>query len=57
MNNAVREVLADPQIIGQIKKTGISPKSSTPDELEKHVTAEIAQWKKLIADAGITKLE
>ncbi len=57
MNKAVREALADPQIIEQIKKTGISAKSSTPDELEKHVTAEIAKWKKLIADAGITKLE
>jgi tripartite-type tricarboxylate transporter receptor subunit TctC len=57
MNKAVREALADPQIIEQIKKTGIAAKSSPPDELEKHVTAEIAKWKKLIADADITKLE
>ncbi|MCX7296303.1 MAG: tripartite tricarboxylate transporter substrate binding protein [Hyphomicrobiales bacterium] len=57
MNKAVREALADPQVIEQIKKTGISAKSSTSDELEKHVTSEIAKWKKLIADAGITKLE
>ena len=57
MNRAVREALADPQVIEQIKKTGIAAKSSTSDELEKHVTSEIAKWKKLIADAGITKLE
>ena len=57
MNKAVREALADSQVIEQIKKTGISAKSSTSDELEKHVTSEIAKWKKLIADAGITKLE
>ncbi len=57
MNKAVREALADPQVIEQIKKTGIAAKSSTSDELEKHVTSEIAKWKKLIADAGITKLE
>ncbi|MDO8878139.1 MAG: tripartite tricarboxylate transporter substrate binding protein [Pseudolabrys sp.] len=57
MNKAVREALANPDIVAQIKKTGISAKSSTSDELEKHVTSEIAKWKKLIADAGITKLE
>ncbi len=57
MNKAVREALADPHVIEQIKKTGITPKGSTPDELEKHVASEIAKWKKLIADAGITKLE
>lgn len=57
MNKAVRAALADPQVVEQIKKTGISAKSSTSDELEKHVTSEIAKWKKLIADAGITKLE
>lgn len=57
LNKAVRAALADPQVAEQIKKTGIAAKSSTPDELEKHVTSEIAKWKKLIADAGITKLE
>lgn len=53
MNKAVRAALADPAVIEQIKKTGINAKSSTPDELEKHVGSEIAKWKKLIADAGI----
>jgi tripartite-type tricarboxylate transporter receptor subunit TctC len=57
MNRAMVAALSDPHVVEQIKKTGITPKSSTPDELEKHVTAEIAKWKKLIADAGITKLE
>ncbi len=56
-NKAVRAALADPAIVEQIKKTGISAKSSTSDELDKHVTSEIAKWKKLIADAGIAKLE
>lgn len=53
LNKALRDALADPQIVEQIKKTGIAAKSSTADELEKHVTSEIAKWKKLIADAGI----
>lgn len=57
MNKAVREALANPDVVAQIKKTGVSAKSSTSAELEKHVTSEIAKWKKLIADAGITKLE
>jgi tripartite-type tricarboxylate transporter receptor subunit TctC len=57
MNKALRAALADPQVVEQIKKTGISTKSSTPEELQKHVASEIAKWKKLIADAGITKLE
>jgi tripartite-type tricarboxylate transporter receptor subunit TctC len=29
----------------------------TPDELQRHVTSEIAKWKKLIADAGIARPE
>lgn len=57
LNQTVRAALADPHVIEQINKTGVTPKGSTPDELEKHVTSEIAKWKKLIADAGITKLE
>jgi len=57
MNKGMLAALSDPHVIEQIKKTGVAPKGSTPDDLEKHVTSEIAKWKKLIADAGITKLE
>jgi tripartite-type tricarboxylate transporter receptor subunit TctC len=52
-NKAVRDALANPEVVEQIKKTGIAAKGSTSAELEKHVTAEIAKWKKLIADAGL----
>lgn len=57
MNKAMRDALVDPQVTEQIARTGIAPKGSTPDEFETHLAAEIAKWKKLIADAGITKLE
>lgn len=57
MNKTMLAALSDPQVMEQIKKTGISAKSSTPEEAQKHVASEIAKWKKLIADAGITKLE
>jgi len=56
-NKAVLAALADPHVIEQMQKIGITPKDSTPDEMEKHVASEIVKWKKLIADAGITKLE
>jgi len=57
MNQTLVKALADPEVVEQIKKTGIAAKSSSPDELEKHVAAEIAKWKKLIVDAGIPKLQ
>lgn len=57
LNAAVAEILARPEIIAQINKTGIAPKSSSADTLQKHVTSEIAKWKDLIKKAGIEKLE
>jgi hypothetical protein len=32
----------------------INPLTSTPDELEKYIPAEIAKWARLVKDAGIT---
>jgi len=57
LNAAVTEILARPEIIAQISKTGIAPKSSSADALQKHVASEIAKWKDLIQKAGIDKLQ
>ncbi len=57
LNAAVTEILARPEIIAQINKTGIAPKSSSPDALQKHVSSEITKWKDLIKKAGIEKLQ
>ena len=40
LNAALVEILARPEIVAQISKTGIAPKSSTPDALTKHVAAK-----------------
>ena len=57
LNAAVTEILARPEIIAQINKTGIAPKSSSPDALQKHVSSEITKWKDLIKKAVIEKLQ
>jgi tripartite-type tricarboxylate transporter receptor subunit TctC len=50
---AVREVLAKDEVKQAIAKTGIVVKTSTGDELSKHVASEIAKWSDLMNKAGI----
>ncbi|MFZ5693511.1 MAG: Bug family tripartite tricarboxylate transporter substrate binding protein [Pseudomonadota bacterium] len=50
---AVHEVLAKDEVKQAIAKTGIVVKTSTGEQLTKHVTAEIAKWSDLMQKAGI----
>lgn len=53
LTKAVHEVLAKDEVKQAIAKTGIVVKTSTNDELTKHVTSEIAKWSDLMKKAGI----
>jgi tripartite-type tricarboxylate transporter receptor subunit TctC len=50
---AVHQVLAKDEVKQAIAKTGIVVKTSTNEELTKHVASEIAKWSDLMKKAGI----
>jgi tripartite-type tricarboxylate transporter receptor subunit TctC len=52
-NKAMRELLATDTVRAQIAKVGALVKSSTPDELRKHIASEIDRWKAVREKAGI----
>ncbi len=54
MNKAVRTVLADPDVVKALELQGIVATPTTPDELRSRIEADIAKWKKLAQETGIT---
>ena len=54
MNHAVKVVLADDDVVRALRLQGIEATPTTPDELRTRVEADIAKWKKLAKDTGIT---
>jgi tripartite-type tricarboxylate transporter receptor subunit TctC len=52
-NKAMRDLLATDTVRTQIAKVGALVQSSTPDELKKHIAAEIERWKTVREKAGI----
>ena len=54
MNREIKAVLADPDVIDALKKQGITAISSTPEELRARIEHDIAKWKKLAQETGIT---
>ncbi len=53
LNSALRAGLADPKIDERLRKIGFDVKGSSPEEMRDLVVAQIAKWKKVVADAGI----
>ena len=53
LNSALRAGLADPKVDERLRKIGFDVKASSPDEMRDLVVAQIAKWKKVVADAGI----
>jgi tripartite-type tricarboxylate transporter receptor subunit TctC len=52
-NKAMRDLLATETVRRQIAKVGALVRSSTPDELRKHIVSEIDRWKAVREKAGI----
>ncbi len=57
MNREVKAVLADPEVVEALKKQGVDATPSTPDELRARIERDIAKWKKLAEETGITMEE
>jgi tripartite-type tricarboxylate transporter receptor subunit TctC len=55
LNAAMREVLSDPDTRKRALELGIVTRASTPEELSKRLTDDIARWSGVIAKAGIEK--
>lgn len=54
MNREVRAVLADPEVVEALKRQGIEATPSSPDELRERIAHDVAKWKKLAQETGIT---
>ncbi len=54
MNREVGAVLADPEVIEALRKQGIEATPTTPDALRARIAQDIAKWKKLAQETGIS---
>jgi tripartite-type tricarboxylate transporter receptor subunit TctC len=53
LNTAMRKIIDNPDTQAKFKNVGFQGFSSTPDELGSYIKAQLANWKKMIDDAGI----
>jgi len=53
LNKELVEALAEPDMREKLARTGVNAGSSTPEELAKHLRAEVAKWAKVVKAAGI----
>jgi tripartite-type tricarboxylate transporter receptor subunit TctC len=56
INKALAEALGRESVRKQIADVGAQPRSSTSEELSKHIEGEIAKWRKVREKAGIPQL-
>jgi tripartite-type tricarboxylate transporter receptor subunit TctC len=54
MNREVKAVLAEPDVVDALKKQGVEATPSTPEELRARIEHDVAKWKKLAQETGIT---
>jgi tripartite-type tricarboxylate transporter receptor subunit TctC len=55
LNGALREVLAQPDVVARLLDMGIEAQASTPQELAGRLQADIRKWTDVIEKAGIQK--
>ena len=53
LNAETARVLTLSDVKSRLEATGMVPKSSTPEELGKHIHNEIAKWAKVVKDLGL----
>lgn len=54
LNAAAKKALADPAVVDKMKDFSAAIVGSTPEELGKHVTAELAKWEPVVKGANIS---
>ena len=55
LNQALRDILAEPDVKKRLLELGIEAKASTPEELSARLKSDIDKWNKVIEKAGIPK--
>ncbi len=55
LNDALRSVLAEPEVKARLLELGIEAKASTPEEIKARLKSDIDKWSKVIEKAGIQK--
>ncbi len=53
LNQEIVKALAAPEMREKLAATGVNAESSTPEQLGKHLHAEVVKWAKIIKSAGI----
>jgi tripartite-type tricarboxylate transporter receptor subunit TctC len=53
LNQAIRKIMARPEIKDAWGRQGATPMTMTPAEFDKHLRADIAKWAKVVALAGL----
>jgi tripartite-type tricarboxylate transporter receptor subunit TctC len=53
LNAALRAALADNRVSDTLRKQGWYPAASTPEEMTKRMSAEIAHWAKALPAVGL----
>ena len=57
LNGEVRRILTAPDVVAFLAGEGAEPTPSTPEELGKHIAAELQRWRDLVQSAGLKTLE
>jgi tripartite-type tricarboxylate transporter receptor subunit TctC len=55
LNQALREILAEPDVKKRLLELGIEAKASTPDEISARLKSDIDKWRAVIEKAGIPR--
>ena len=53
LNGVLMPYLKRPDVQDRLNALAITPLTSTPEELEEFIPAEIVKWAKVVKDAGI----
>ena len=54
INQTLNEVLNDADVRARMSQDGAQVKTSTPQQLSRHVQSEILRWRKVIASTGLS---
>jgi tripartite-type tricarboxylate transporter receptor subunit TctC len=53
LNKTLRPIIDSPEVQAKFKTIGFEGFSSTPDELEDYIKAQLVEWKQMVKDANI----
>ena len=53
LHDEIAKAIANPEVVAAMKKTGVEPQSSKPEDFAAYIKAEYETWGKVIKQAGI----